>query len=228
MKQPENRSGRIAAWLRENRQVWWVLAVPLILVMYYLPEQVVSTTDYWNTALPLDDLIPFVPQFVWFYVAWFALLAATGLWLLLRDAEGFRRYMQYLTLAYFLSMIFYLLVPNGQDLRPELPAQGGGLSVAIIRRLYQMDTNTNVLPSLHVIASLGVAFAVTGSKTVTCRPIRAGAVALAVIISASTLFVKQHAVLDVITGLLVGVALHLFTGWVFRRRAAKRAARNRE
>ena len=32
------------------------------------------------------------------------------------------------------------------------------------------------------------------------------------------------AAIHVITGLLVGVALHLFTGWVFRRRAA----RNRE
>ena len=218
VQRPEKRDcGGLTAWLRNNRHAYWALAVPLILIMYFLPEQLVSTTHYWDTALPVDQRIPFIPQFVYFYVLWFALLAATGLWLLLRDGMGFRRYMLYLTAAYFFSMVFYLLVPNGQDLRPQLPS-GGGLSVAIVRMLYQVDTNTNVLPSLHVIASLGVAFAVTGARSVTSRLAKWGAVVLAVVISASTLFIKQHAVLDVVAGLLVGVVLHLLIGWLFSRR----------
>jgi predicted membrane channel-forming protein YqfA (hemolysin III family) len=46
------------------------------------------------------------------------MLFFTGLWLLLKDGEGFKKYMLFLSVAYTIGAVFYILFPNGQDLRP--------------------------------------------------------------------------------------------------------------
>lgn len=194
-------------WLRENPHYRWVVCLVPILVCYFMPELLV-TTDYHATQIALDARIPFIPEFIYFYILWFVMLAAIGLWLLHFDGRGFREYMLFLTASYFLCAVIYLCFPNGQDLRPK-DLEVTSLATWILSKLYGFDTNTNVLPSLHVVGAIGVACSTCLTPTIRSKTVKAVTIVLAVLVSISTVFVKQHAVLDVAAGAAVGGILFL-------------------
>ena len=147
--------GHMPGWMRELRYALWV---PVYLICFFLLERLI-TDGYWATQLPLDRLIPFCPVFVVFYCLWYPLLVAVGLYLLAADRAGFRRYMAFLAASFFLSLLIWFLLPSGQDLRPDLTGRTDLFS-RWIAALYTVDTNTNVFPSVHVVGSIGAAWAV--------------------------------------------------------------------
>lgn len=186
---------------RELKYLWWF---PLYLAVYLLCERLV-TTDYLPTQSALDALIPFCEWFVLPYCLWYPLLIAVGLWLLNRDREGFRRYMDHLAVTFLTSALLWLLLPNGQDLRPLfLPRDNP--AIRAVELLYSIDTSTNVLPSVHVVGSICAAAAVHHSPALSGRRfLPLVACFLAVLICLSTLFIKQHALLDVLAGLVLAL-----------------------
>jgi membrane-associated phospholipid phosphatase len=210
---------RIKAFFGGSTHFYWAACLPLILIMYYIPERVV-VNDYFPTQIAFDYSIPFVRQFVVFYLSWFPLLAFTGFWLLFRDGDAFRRYMWFLTAAYALSTVFFLVFPNGQDLRPTSFAQDD-IFTRLCAGIYAADTNTNVLPSLHVVASLGVVFSFFDTPTLRSPVLRAAAIALALLISASTVLIKQHAVMDLVFSAVMSAALY-FPVYVFMKKKMKK------
>jgi len=201
-------------WLERNPHAWWALALIYLIVAYILPEKLI-VDGYASTAIPFDGHIPFLPQAVVFYVAWYPLMFLTGIRLLLKDGQGFKRYMFALSVCMTVSGVIYVLWPNGQDLRPDLSVPGNIFEL-VLSRLYEIDTNTNVLPSLHVSCSAVAVFAVWETSGIRSGKTRAAVTILAVLVSASTVFVKQHAVLDLVTGALLGVIAGLAGRTVFR------------
>ncbi len=214
-KQCKKQQG-LRDWLKRNRHAYWSLCMIFILFCYFLPERLV-TENYHVMELGLDRAIPFLPGFVYFYIAWFPMLLGMGLWLLLRDGEGFRRYMWFMTAAYLICGVIYLCYPSGQELRPE-NLEVHRLSTWILSKIYAFDTNTNVLPSLHVIGSVGVIYAGCTTPTICKKSVRAGLIILSVLVSASTVFVKQHAVVDVAAGAVVGLLVCWGVHWVHKLR----------
>ena len=184
----------------------YVLWLPVYLLFFFVIEHIV-VTGYWPTQTWLDGKIPFCEWFVIPYCLWYPLLVAVGLWLLRKDREGFRRYMRFLAITFFLSELIWLLVPNGQDLRPALMPRDH-LLTRLVAELYAIDTNTNVFPSVHVVGAIGAAWAVRNTPSLRHRPaIRRAVAVLAALICLSTLFIKQHAVLDAASGLGLALAV---------------------
>ena len=88
-------------------------------------------------------------------------MAGTALFLIFYDGPAFRRYMWFLILGFSFTLIFNVVYPNGQDLRPDLSALGReNLFTTLIGMIYSADTNTNVCPSMHVIGSFAAMFGV--------------------------------------------------------------------
>ena len=210
----------VKAFVKSHPHMWWGLFLPAYLAAFFIIEHFI-TGNYWATQLPADALIPFCPYFIFFYMSWSPLLVALGLYLIVRDAEGFRRYIWMLALSFFSATLFCVLVPNGQDLRPaEMPQQN--IFTWAVQLTYDLDTNTNVFPSMHVIGSIGGVIAVYRCKGL--RKFRIPSAVLAFFISISTVFVKQHSVLDIGGGILWCIPL-----WFFIYRLPDlRAARNRQ
>ena len=216
---------RIKTWIRENPHVWWTLVLPVYLTLFFIIEHFIKD-NYWATQTSIDYHIPFIPQFIVIYDSWSFLLFALGIYLIVKDPDGFRRYMWTILLTFFTATAFCALVPNGQDLRPAVMEQHKFFTW-MVQYTYSLDTNTNVFPSVHVLGVLAALFAIwhtPGMKKWTWREF---SLIYGILIIASTLFVKQHAFIDVLAGLFLGaigyVVVYVIIG---RRRDRLIAARN--
>lgn len=80
----------------------------------------------------------------------------------------------------------------------------------MVSALWQTDTPTNLWPSIHVYNSLGAHFAIAKSAQLENKKgIRIGSLTLCISIILSTMFIKQHSVFDVITGIIMALVMYL-------------------
>lgn len=199
---------RSAAFRQLCREAKYALWLPVFLILFLILEQR-SVTEFWYTELPVDAFVPFCEHFVVFYCAWYPLLIGLGLYLLFRDSAVYRRYMKYLAITFLVSAVVWFLLPTAQSLRPVVFPRDNIFS-DIMAGLYSIDTNTNVLPSVHVVGSVGAALAAWDCPHLRQRKwICPTITVLSILICASTLFTKQHAVLDLLTGLILALAVSL-------------------
>ena len=84
---------------------------------------------------------------------------------------------------------------------------GSGKSVSamsILQLIWKADASVNVCPSIHCQSSACMALAFTNSRLAKDRPaLKVLAWVWAALICASTVFTKQHSIIDVVCGLAV-------------------------
>ena len=193
---------------RIGREAWLLIYVPIYLALFYLVEHVI-TDNYWVSCCPLDDKIPFVRQFVFIYVLWYPLMAGMALWLLRRDRRAFLRYGWSVAAGLTLSIAIFFIWPSGQNLRPAALPENDLASV-LLRAIYAADTNTNVLPSMHVVGTLAAVRAAFEPECFDKKLPRWAIAALGLMINASTVLVKQHSLLDLLAGLALYLLIYPF------------------
>ena len=153
----------------------------------------------------LDDLIPFNEWFVLPYCSWFLLLAGVTAALWWCDTASYDK----LCLTMFSGMTFclivYMILPNGLELRPAVETLGrDNPALRIMQLLWKADAAVNVCPSIHCQSSACMAMAFSRSKLTEGKPLRKVlAWVWAALICLSTVFTKQHSVIDVACGLAV-------------------------
>ena len=139
----------IRTFLETYPHVWYLLIWIVYLMLFWLAEHLI-VDKYWVSHLPIDDQIPFCRFFIIPYCTWHPLLFLMTVYLFFTDAPAFKRFVVYIGLGFGGSILFCMLFPNGQDLRPTEFAQND-FFIWLVRMVYAADTNTNVLPSMHVI-----------------------------------------------------------------------------
>ena len=93
--------------------------------------------------------------------------------------------------------------------RPELV--GNSLSVHLLGWLYSIDKPANLLPSIHCMNSWFCYIAVRGRKDIP-RWYRIFSFVFAWLIGLSTVFIRQHVVLDIAAGFLLAELMWQFFG----------------
>ena len=176
----------------EYRHVLMLLYWPVYLLAFLYIERFAGG-EYHTIRCAADGAIPFCEYFVVPYFAWFPFLVWGLAYTLLEDVPVFRREMKYFILTFTLAVVIYRVYPSAQELRPDsFPREN--VFTDMVRFLYRLDTPTNILPSEHVIGSAAVVYAAWKSKKL--RKHRWAVLALGVLISVSTVFLKQHSLLD--------------------------------
>lgn len=214
------------SFILSHKYVLWVLYLPCYLILFYLVEHVV-VDDYWVSYLPLDDLIPFNEWFVIPYCMWYPAMAYAGILLLVTQPDAFRRYMLFMSIGFTFCIVFCLIFPNGQDLRPAVMPRDNILC-RLVFRLYSADTNTNVLPSMHVVGAAMVMFGLFESKYYQRWWKKLLVFAICFLITISTVFIKQHSILDIFASVILCVLLWLgiyFIPAKVRKRRSRAAIR---
>lgn len=171
--------------------------------------------------LPVDDLIPFNEIFVIPYVFWFLYIVLSLAYTLFYDVDMFRKMSYFIMITYTCALVSYYVYPTVQCLRPETFARDNFL-VDFMRGFYAYDTNTNVCPSVHVFGSLSSTIAFVRAKHLG-KGIKISAHIINVLIILSTLFLKQHSVIDVIVALVISAVAYVivFRADIFGKRRAK-------
>jgi hypothetical protein len=167
----------------------------------------VYPTMNWLTSLratrlalyfPAELRIPFVPELIWAYLSMYVLFFLPLRLVPVRSMPALGRQ---LIAGCLISALFFLVLPAGLGFAREVPARAP--YAAIYAKVFSIDHPHNLVPSLHVIFSCAIALA--------CAAFARGALRIALlawlaVIVASTLFVHQHHLLD----LLVAFAIVYF------------------
>ena len=171
--------------------------------------ELIGADKYHTVYCFLDDKIPFCEYFIIPYYFWFIFLIVMMVYGFFWDETAFKNYMKFTIITYTVTLLIYAVYPTAQNLRPTV-FENNNFFTEIVRFAYDVDTNTNVCPSIHVLGSLAVCFAARKSRVFGSRAWRMTFAAITVLITLSTLFVKQHSVVDIFFALVLGAAVYPF------------------
>jgi len=185
-------------------RVSMVLLVALVPLYIMIPEFLPPRTRH-VPELALDHVLPLIPSWAVVYGALYLFLILLPVFVVRQDQLIQRTVYAYL-LVWITSYIFFFVVYPTAAPRPA-KVIGEGFAMWGLRALYSSDPPYNCFPSIHVAHSFVSALA--------CGRVhrRLGIIATicAMIVAVSTVFTKQHYVLDVIAGgFLALVAYSIF------------------
>lgn len=184
-----------------------VLLYGLIYMPWFLWLESRADLPYHVIHISLDDKIPFIEYFIVPYLLWFLYVAAVFIYLFFqKNKKEFYQYCIFLFTGMTLFLIISTVYPNGHLLRPSSFERHNVFTFAV-QILYQADTATNIFPSLHVFNSIAAHRAVANSVKLRKNLLRGGSFLLMVSIILATMFLKQHSVLDVISGIMLGMLM---------------------
>ncbi len=191
--------------LREKRfsHLWLLLGWVGYLLLYFLTENLIPAENCHVIHCALDELIPFHEGFLVFYCFWYVYLVLSLLYFFLYDIPSFKKLQFYIIVTQVVAMAVYIIYPSIQLMRPEVFPRDN-LLTRFLALIYSADTPTGVCPSLHVAYSMGIA-SVWGRSKDASRPFKAFIIVMAVLISVSTTFVKQHSAVDVLAAIPLGL-----------------------
>lgn len=188
-------------------------AAMLLYAFLYIPwfaylETSVGHNPTYIIHMKIDDWIPFNEYFIIPYMLWFGFVAIALLYFFFRNTTDFYRLTSYLFIGMTVFLIVSTLFPNGQQLRPTEFVRDN-IFVDLVRNLYKIDTPTNIFPSIHAYNSICVLVAVLRSEDLKNRTwIKAITILLSISIVLSTVFLKQHSMLDVIGAIILSIAIY--------------------
>lgn len=171
--------------------------------LFFLYFERIRSCTYHAVECGLDSLVPFIPAFVIPYYFWFVFLIGMLIYTFFFDVNAFRKYMWFVILTYSATILIYFIYPTCQNLRPEVTETD--IFSRIVSGLYAFDTNTNVCPSIHVLGSFAVCFASWHCEKLKHPLVIASFFVVALLISVSTVFLKQHSVIDIFYAVIVSV-----------------------
>lgn len=188
---------RTKAWMSYLLACSGLLMIPLVGLIYIHLNQDNGTA--YSLMTDLDRQIPFIEGFVVPYLLWYVFLAAGFLYLAYRDRSNyFQTLVEFiigLLLCYSVYAIYQTTVP-----RPEII--GSNWLLQTVQWVYRSDQPFNCFPSTHVLTAYLMMRAYLRSVPIALRykMITAG---MSILIIVSTLFVKQHVLMDVVGAVLV-------------------------
>lgn len=173
-----------------------ILAFAINNLTYFATRLVTTSRKHYCMELPIDSMIPVVPAFLVIYVGAY-LFWIVGYCTIARGGE--QSCLELLSsdiIAKLICFVIFMILPT-TAVRPEVT--GTDVFSEGLRILYVIDPADNFFPSIHCLESWACFRGVARRKD--CgTAFKAVCLAVAVSIFLSTLFLRQHMVVDVIGG----------------------------
>lgn len=186
----------------------WILSYLIIYQMWFIYVERTVTRRFHIVHTAVDDYIPFVEIFIVPYLLWFGYVAIAIAWFFFKDVQDYYKLCIFLFVGMTVFLVISTIYPNGHYLRPRV-FERDNIFISMVKGLYMIDTPTNLFPSIHVYNSIGVHLAVMHSEKLKERKwVRRGSFIMMLLIIASTMFLKQHSVFDVVTGCVMALVMY--------------------
>ena len=193
-------SEAVASLKRPYRVIWPMVALGLLVPGYLVISQFAARETPHVPAFWLDERISLQPEWVLVYGPLYLFLILLPFFVIRTDRHLRRTLYAYLA-VWITAFAGFVLYPTIAP-RPGDSIEADGFAAWGLNFLYAADPPYNCFPSLHVAHSFVSAFSVSRVH----RKLGATAIACALLVALSTLFTKQHYVLDVVAGTLMAAA----------------------
>ncbi|WP_440603002.1 phosphatase PAP2 family protein [Bacillus sp. GB_SG_008] len=193
----------------------YILLLILVGLLYDVLNQ--STVGAVNVTTKIDAWIPFTKEFIVPYLLWFPYLYGTLIYYCFADRKLYYVTLSSVILGDLLSFSIYYMWQTTVT-RPEVI--GNDVFANLVRFIYSIDQPVNCFPSIHVLTTFVIM--ITAYKRKKQNKWEYGLLTfVGALIILSTLFTKQHAFIDVITGIVVASFLYAAMQSVFELRKQK-------
>lgn len=190
---------KIAGMIPEYSLFPLILALLFNTAVYNGARLIAGGWYHYNMESSLDRLIPFWPPAVLVYLGCYLFWAVNYI---IIARQGKREVYQFFKgdfLSRIICLICFLSLPT-TNIRPFVEAEG--IWNQAVLWLYSVDAADNLFPSIHCLVSWLCYIGIRGRKSVSVW-YRGFSCVMALLVCASTLFTKQHVLVDVIGGVLL-------------------------
>lgn len=171
----------------------------------------------------IDDNIPFISHFIYFYISWYLMLVLIPFIFYKKDEKCFRNYMICSNVSIIIAFIIYFLYPTS-IIRSTIPLTG--FSGFITEIIYTIDTPIlNCFPSMHCQLCFIYIFSILSCKNIS-KKAKFGIILWSLLVVVSTLFVKQHVLLDVISAFVLSITIFIAVNIIIKIKDKKISKKN--
>lgn len=185
-----------------------IIAYCIFYLTWFTYLEKTTTDSYTILHSRFDDFIPFSEYFIIPYLFWFLYVSIPLFILFFKDKNIFYDFFISLAIGMTSALLICHIFPNGTDFRPYINPNKNIFSY-IVSLIYKIDTNTNVFPSIHVYNSIATHIAISKSKIFN-NTIKKSSFVIMILICMSTVFLKQHSVIDVMGSTILFYLTYIF------------------
>ena len=194
------------------------------LIFYFLIQSFIGASQY-NLLMTVDEKIPFIPSFIWVYLSLPLVTILTGI-LLFQRRDIFLGLIFSFVFSSVILCAFYIFLPSFYP--RESFADATTVSGWLIEITRSIDGPHNTFPSGHVtFAWLLVFFVNLSQYTQERRWIKFVYFLWAILVSISTLTLKQHFIVDVFSGIILAALSYYLSRKLFVVRHNEKLITNR-
>lgn len=186
-------------------RILFLVSLPLLNIIHTALNNYRGNVNILRTHL--DLVIPFEKIFIVPYLLWFFYFVSVLVYFAFVDRKNYFRLLFSIILGNLICHVIYYFYPTTVP-RPDV--MGNDIFSYLVRLTYASDNPFNCFPSVHVLnALLASMYLFSYAKK---AAVKYTSVIAFVLITLSTLFVKQHYVLDAVASSIIGVSMYvLFT-----------------
>jgi membrane-associated phospholipid phosphatase len=179
--------------LKENiLYLSFILIIPLLSIIYPILNHNSNGTQ--SLVTKLDTSTPFIPEFIIPYVLWYPFIFLTLVYICYKNKKVYIRTLSSIGIGMLISFIIFYVF---QTHVPRPIIEETDIFSNLVAVIYKNDKPFNCFPSLHVLESYlmikGIYACSERNKAILWT-----VNITAVLIILSTLFIKQHVILDAI------------------------------
>jgi membrane-associated phospholipid phosphatase len=171
----------------------------------------------------LDVQIPFIPGFIIPYLLWYPLILGSLIIFCMRDRKVYYRTLVALCVGLIISYLFYFFF---QTTVPRPSIAPDSFLNTLVWFVYQTDQPYNCFPSIHVLTSYLIIKGIMDCSNLP-KALRYIVAFSSWAVIVSTVFVKQHVVLDVFGGVILAQFLYHIVGKYMERQAILKLSRRK-
>ncbi len=187
--------------ITNNYPLLYLLSIPLLHTIYnYLNTNHTNGTDIMTT---IDHQIPFLPQFIIPYIGWYFFIIFYLIYFFQKDRKI---YYESLLANNFGMIISYLVYFFFQTTVPRPLLVNDDFFTNLVRFIYSNDQPFNCFPSIHVLTTFIIMYAMYRSE-INSLFHRYFIYIFGSFIILSTVFVKQHSILDGVASIILVCSL---------------------
>lgn len=170
---------------------------------YFITQIFVVKKDCYDFTTYFDRQVPLIPQFVYIYLICYVFWIVNEMIAGVVSKEHFYNGLTVSIIGNTIATITFILVPT-TIVRPDLADTG--LSNWILQFVYNMDQPVNLFPSIHCFVSW-LCYIIVRKQSAFSKGYRIFSFIFAVLICISTQVLKQHYIVDAISGIFMAELL---------------------